>query len=204
MVVTRAGTSAGIFLSYTRADRQAALRVVGGLQSRDVSVWWDQACLRAGHSWPPELEQALNHCDGYVIPAVRRGWLADATASLWWERWYVLQMRPGEHPLEELAVALSKKLPASAASASSAAEIKRALESGDASAPRLRSPASSTSPGSRRDERLRQRSERAAWQELRALDSRNAPPSASASSVACQSLGLSVLLRCETVATVHV
>jgi formylglycine-generating enzyme required for sulfatase activity len=54
---------ADIFLSYTRADRDIASRIVVLLEAHGWSVWWD-AEISGGRRWDAEIETEINsaHC----------------------------------------------------------------------------------------------------------------------------------------------
>jgi hypothetical protein len=55
----------GIFLSYSRADRALAERVVQGLRDLEVEVWWDEDM--PGVDWQDELEAKLNALAGVLV-----------------------------------------------------------------------------------------------------------------------------------------
>jgi formylglycine-generating enzyme required for sulfatase activity len=54
---------ADIFLSYTRADRDIASRIVAVLEAQGWSVWWDTE-ISGGQRWDAKIEREINsaHC----------------------------------------------------------------------------------------------------------------------------------------------
>jgi hypothetical protein len=56
---------AGVFLSYSRADRALADQVIRGLRRVGVEVWWDQDM--PGVDWQEELERELNSMVAVVV-----------------------------------------------------------------------------------------------------------------------------------------
>lgn len=56
---------AGIFLSYSRADRESAFRIVQGLRALGVDVWWDEDM--PGVDWQYELEQRINEMAAVLV-----------------------------------------------------------------------------------------------------------------------------------------
>ena len=49
---------AGVFLSYSRADRAIAKRMVKGLRDSGVDAWWDEDM--PGVDWQAELERQIH------------------------------------------------------------------------------------------------------------------------------------------------
>ena len=66
-----------VFLSYSREDREYAKRLVGYVELRGWSVWWDNN-LRAGTEFEREIEAALESA-GVVIPI----WSEASARSEW-------------------------------------------------------------------------------------------------------------------------
>jgi hypothetical protein len=67
-----------LFLSYAGVDRDAAAQVAAGLTAAGVKIWWDREGIGWGDTWIDKLEQALQHCAGYIIlvgPAGIRKWV---------------------------------------------------------------------------------------------------------------------------------
>lgn len=56
---------AGIFLSYSRADREHAYRIVQGLRALGVNVWWDEDM--PGVDWQYELEQRITDMAAVLV-----------------------------------------------------------------------------------------------------------------------------------------
>lgn len=55
----------GVFLSYSRADRELAERVVGSLRAIGVDVWWDQDM--PGVDWQQELERQITELTALIV-----------------------------------------------------------------------------------------------------------------------------------------
>lgn len=55
----------GVFLSYSRADRALADRMIRGLRALDVVVWWDEDM--PGVDWQLELERQINDLAAVVV-----------------------------------------------------------------------------------------------------------------------------------------
>jgi uncharacterized membrane protein YhaH (DUF805 family) len=56
---------AGVFLSYSRADRALAERIVGHLRGLGVEVWWDEDMR--GVDWQDELERRIEALDAVLV-----------------------------------------------------------------------------------------------------------------------------------------
>ena len=56
---------AGVFLSYSRADRETAVQLTRGLRGLGVDVWWDEDM--AGVDWQAELEHQITELTGVVV-----------------------------------------------------------------------------------------------------------------------------------------
>ncbi|MFI5273049.1 MAG: TIR domain-containing protein [Ktedonobacterales bacterium] len=56
-----------VFVSFTPADAGFAQAYVAGLKAAGLAVWCDQAALAGGGSSWPEVRQALESCDAYVL-----------------------------------------------------------------------------------------------------------------------------------------
>ncbi len=55
-----------VFLSYSRADRKAALAVVRVLEDAGYRVWWD-GLLEGGERFSQTTEAALRHARAVVL-----------------------------------------------------------------------------------------------------------------------------------------
>jgi len=55
----------GIFLSYSRADRDLAERIVKGLRGLGADVWWDEDM--PGVDWRGELERQINELSAVLV-----------------------------------------------------------------------------------------------------------------------------------------
>ncbi len=62
-----------VFLSYSRNDLEAALRLRDALEKSGISVFKDDVAIRAGDRWMEKLESALKECQSYVLLAGRDG-----------------------------------------------------------------------------------------------------------------------------------
>jgi hypothetical protein len=56
-----------VFVSYSRADQDAAERLGRALRARGLTVFVDRWYLVAGQSWPEALEQHLRDCRAVAI-----------------------------------------------------------------------------------------------------------------------------------------
>ena len=50
---------AGIFVSYSRADRDIAAKIVAALEAEGWTVWWDTRLI-AGEQWDEVIEREIN------------------------------------------------------------------------------------------------------------------------------------------------
>ena len=57
---------AAVFLSYARADKDRAVRLVQGLQAAGLEVWWD-TLVEGGAEFARTIEAALHSCDAVVV-----------------------------------------------------------------------------------------------------------------------------------------
>ena len=55
----------GLFLSYSRADRALADRIIRGLRAVGVAVWWDEDMR--GVDWQMELEHRISELAGVMV-----------------------------------------------------------------------------------------------------------------------------------------
>ncbi|MBK9925749.1 MAG: TIR domain-containing protein [Anaerolineales bacterium] len=55
------------FLSYSRANKDFAIRLAKELKSEGFSVWLDQLDIPAGSRWDREVEKALKECEIFMI-----------------------------------------------------------------------------------------------------------------------------------------
>ena len=55
------------FLSYSRANKDFAIRLARELKSEGFSVWLDQLDIPAGARWDREVEKALKECEIFMI-----------------------------------------------------------------------------------------------------------------------------------------
>jgi hypothetical protein len=86
---------AGVFLSYSHADRGLAEQVVRGLRRIGVEVWWDQDM--PGVDWRQELERQLGSMTALIVRGpsapptassseMKRGWVSSrqSWSTCWW------------------------------------------------------------------------------------------------------------------------
>ena len=88
--VVKAGAEANdkpptsIFLSYSRDDRNKASALVGALEVRGLTVWWD-GLIEGGHEFAEKIEQALKSADVIVVlwslTSVHSHWVRDEAAT---------------------------------------------------------------------------------------------------------------------------
>jgi len=56
-----------VFVSYSRADRDAVVRLTEGLASRGKRAWVDLDDIPPSAEWMAEIRQAIEGADGYVV-----------------------------------------------------------------------------------------------------------------------------------------
>ena len=56
-----------VFVSYSRDDDAAVLKLVQDLRSGGVNVWLDQTDIPSGRRWDEAIEQALATCDQMIV-----------------------------------------------------------------------------------------------------------------------------------------
>jgi TolB-like protein/Tfp pilus assembly protein PilF len=73
-----------VFLSYSREDRAKAQAIVGALEARGLTVWWD-GLIEGGREFADRIEQALTSADAIVVlwsPAsIHSHWVRDEAAN---------------------------------------------------------------------------------------------------------------------------
>src|SRR5262245_42586890 len=55
-----------VFVSYSRDDHVAVLKLVEDLRSAGVDVWLDQTDIASGRRWDETIEQALSSCNQLI------------------------------------------------------------------------------------------------------------------------------------------
>ncbi len=75
---------ATVFLSYARADKDRAVRLVEALQAAGLEVWWD-TLIEGGAEFARTIEAALHSCDAVVVvwsrASVGSDWVLDEAAK---------------------------------------------------------------------------------------------------------------------------
>src|SRR5215218_4326200 len=56
-----------VFVSYSRDDDAAVLKLVQDLRSAGVNVWLDQTDIPSGRRWDEAIEQALASCGQVIV-----------------------------------------------------------------------------------------------------------------------------------------
>lgn len=74
-------TGAAAFISYARADAEAATALAAELEAVGLPVWLDTEALEPGHNWVAEIERGLEEA-GYLLLLLS----AAALSSRWVER----------------------------------------------------------------------------------------------------------------------
>ena len=73
-----------VFLSYSREDKAKAQAIVGALEARGLTVWWD-GLIEAGDEYADRIEQALTSADAVVVlwsaVSIHSHWVRDEAAS---------------------------------------------------------------------------------------------------------------------------
>lgn len=65
--------SKGIFLSYSRNDRTAAIALRDALLEADLAVFRDEDTIRVGDGWMARLQDALKACPAFIVLVGRDG-----------------------------------------------------------------------------------------------------------------------------------
>src|SRR5438105_8589783 len=55
-----------VFISYTSADRERALRFAEWLESAGVRVWIDRRSIQAGTNWSAAIVDGIKHCTAFL------------------------------------------------------------------------------------------------------------------------------------------
>ncbi len=55
------------FFSYSRADKDFALKLADDLRKDGISIWFDQIDIPKGTLWDVEIEKALKNCDTLIV-----------------------------------------------------------------------------------------------------------------------------------------
>ena len=73
-----------VFLSYARADKAGAVRLVEALQGAGLEVWWD-TLIEGGAEFARTIEAAIETCDAVVVvwsrASVASDWVLDEAAK---------------------------------------------------------------------------------------------------------------------------
>ena len=64
---------AQVFLSYSRSDRDACIKLRHALEKVGVAVFQDDDAIRAGDQWMSKLQAALAECSGFIVLVGRNG-----------------------------------------------------------------------------------------------------------------------------------
>ncbi len=75
--LSQGGNEASVFVSYSRADKDHARRIIDLLEGAGFRVWWDDA-LEAGTTYVETTEQALENAEAVVVL-----WTKTSTGSNW-------------------------------------------------------------------------------------------------------------------------
>ena len=74
------GTRPTAFLSYARADKARAVKLVEALEQAGLDVWWDIR-IEGGAAFARKIEAALDRCDAVIVlwsaASVRSDWVLD-------------------------------------------------------------------------------------------------------------------------------
>jgi hypothetical protein len=72
-----------LFLSYARADRTRAQKLVGALQKAGFQLWWDEL-IEGGAQFANSISEALDRADAVVVlwsnNSVKSDWVRDEAA----------------------------------------------------------------------------------------------------------------------------
>ena len=61
------GEQSKIFISYSRQDKDFALKLAGDLRAAGVEIWIDQLDIPAGVCWDDAVEEALDSCKSFMV-----------------------------------------------------------------------------------------------------------------------------------------
>lgn len=91
-----ADTPMQVFISYSRADRDFALRLQASLQARGIDAWVDLRRLEGGQEFDLKIEEAIKRCFSVLVVLS-----PDAVASQWVRREIIFaqQLRKAVIPL---------------------------------------------------------------------------------------------------------
>ena len=56
-----------VFISYSRKDKEFAIRLAADLEGKGTKVWIDQSGIQAGDQWRKSIQQALDGCKALVL-----------------------------------------------------------------------------------------------------------------------------------------
>ncbi|MFM9884633.1 MAG: toll/interleukin-1 receptor domain-containing protein [Burkholderiales bacterium] len=65
--------SDSVFLSYSRADREACIALRIELEKAGLPIFRDEDAIRVGDRWLTRLEDALRNCSAFVLLVGRNG-----------------------------------------------------------------------------------------------------------------------------------
>ncbi|SET52496.1 Formylglycine-generating enzyme, required for sulfatase activity, contains SUMF1/FGE domain [Nitrosomonas marina] len=68
-----ARTRKEVFISYSRTDSEACIRLRSELEKAGLNVFRDEDVIRVGDRWVTQLEQALENCNAFVLLVGRNG-----------------------------------------------------------------------------------------------------------------------------------
>jgi hypothetical protein len=94
-----------IFVSYASEDRHAAERLVEGLRTARLDVWFDRRELRPADDWARRIERGIEHC-ALFLPLISRASLAEENRRRYfWREWNAAANRAaGMAPDEEFII----------------------------------------------------------------------------------------------------
>jgi len=90
-----------IFVSYASEDAEAAGRLVEGLRSAGLEVWFDNAALQLADDWARSIRRGIERCSLFLPVVSRRSLSEENRRRYFWREWndaddFARGMAPGE------------------------------------------------------------------------------------------------------------
>ncbi len=95
-----------VFISYCREDRELVQRLAGGLEDRDLSLWWDEELKRGTRPWRDEIAEAISGSRSLLVvlteSSVCRREIQREVQLAETYRKPIIPLRVGDFPLESV------------------------------------------------------------------------------------------------------
>jgi hypothetical protein len=76
-----------VFVSYAREDLEAARRLVKGLLSAGLEVWFDEDTLRIGEVWERSIRRGIERCSLFLPVISRQALSQENRRRYFWREW---------------------------------------------------------------------------------------------------------------------